>query len=411
MKLLGARGDMTFRTCLFNHGQSNQVHKRKSPQAGSRNVEKGPLRGFGRLCDGIHLSRRDPSGRTSDGSRPHDRKLRVLRVPAVSKSHQRECEKIVQLLSHYPISLTTSANKTTHRTMTWTLKLCAIVAMLTTFTPAKAEEFVSPDILILGDSQISFGSGPSFLKFFSDIKHQCHPTPKQEKYLKHLGEMKVGVIGVRSTSIHSWTARKGRAKGRVCDVDPKWKVNAGSYGYLNQTGNKYVQIGKGDQYQFCAPNKSPFEVMFREDYYDPKLLLLSFLGNSSKRWAESKEKAAADVDMLTKQLPPDLPCIFMTTAPAFSKKIVDRRLKAQKNIMEAFAEKGHRCTFVEGATPKTVKANQGNKHYFRLNKRGRVKDPYHPNAKAAENFFALEMEQICGAIFEQISMIMEKPET
>ncbi|MEM9583989.1 MAG: SGNH/GDSL hydrolase family protein [Pseudomonadota bacterium] len=297
--------------------------------------------------------------------------------------------------------------------MNWTMKLCAVLVVFSIGISAKAraEEFVSPDILILGDSQISFGSGPSFLKFFSDIKQQCHPTPKQEKYLKTLGDMKVGVIGVRSTSIHSWTARKGRAKGAVCDVDPKWKVNAGSYGYLNQTGNKYVQIGRGTPYQFCEANKSPFETMFRKDYYDPKLLLLSFLGNSSRRWAESKEMAAEDVKMLTEQLPPRLPCIFMTTAPAFSKKIVERRLKAQKNIMAAFAEAGQRCTFVEGATPETVTANQGNKHYFRLNKRGRVKDPYHPNAKAAENFFALEMDQICGAIFEQISMIMDKPET
>ena len=289
------------------------------------------------------------------------------------------------------------------------LKTVAICTFLCTFLPMKAaaQGFVSPDILILGDSQISFGSGPAFLEFFADIEHQCHPTEKQAKYLKSLGEMKVGVIGVRSTSIHSWTARSGSAKGAVCDVDPKWKVNAGSYGFLNKTGNKYVQIGKGKSYQFCAANQSPFETMFREDYYDPKLLLLSFLGNSSRRWADSKEKALEDVAMLTKQLPPDLPCIFMTTAPAFSKKIVDLRLKAQKNVMEAFAESGNRCTFVPGATPETVAANQGNKHYFRLNKRGKVKDPYHPNAKAAENFFALEMEDICGAIFEQIAGIME----
>lgn len=37
-------------------------------------------------------------------------------------------------------------------------------------TVAHAEDFISPEILILGDSQISFGSGPAFLEFFTDIK-------------------------------------------------------------------------------------------------------------------------------------------------------------------------------------------------------------------------------------------------
>lgn len=102
------------------------------------------------------------------------------------------------------------------------------------------------------------------------------------------------------------------------------------------TGNKYVQTVKGKKYQFCAPKKSAFKYMFREDYYDPKLLLMSFLGNSAKRWDESEETAIKDVEKMMAQLPADVPCIFMTTAPAFKKEIVDLRLKAQKNLMSAF---------------------------------------------------------------------------
>lgn len=268
--------------------------------------------------------------------------------------------------------------------------------------PTQADEFISPEILILGDSQISFGSGPAFLEFFSDIKKHCSPTSKQKEDLKRLGEMRVGIIGVRSSSIGSWTARAGAAKDTICKEDRKWRVNAGTYGFVNMTGNKYVQIGKGKEYQFCAPKKSAFEEMFREDYYDPDLLLLSFLGNSARRWAESPEHALEDVEQMMSQLPPGLPCIFMTTAPAFSKKIIDLRLKAQKNLMAAFETSGARCTFVPGATPKTVLANQGNKNYFRLNENGMVKDPFHPNEAAARNFFALEMDGICNAIFEQI---------
>jgi len=273
---------------------------------------------------------------------------------------------------------------------------------------ASADDFVSPEILILGDSQISFGSGPAFLEFFTDIKKHCSPNPKQLSNLERLGKMRVGVIGVRSTSIGSWIARSGSAKDTICEEDRKWRVNAGTYGFVNMTGNKYVQIGRGKEYQFCAPKKSAFEEMFREDYYNPRLLLMSFLGNSARRWAEDPQTAVRDVEEMMRQLPSETPCIFMTTAPAFKKEIVDLRLKAQKNLMAAFETTDSRCTFVPGATPQTVAANQGNKNYFRLNKRGLVKDPYHPNARAAKNFFALEMNGICNAIFEQIDDAMEQ---
>jgi hypothetical protein len=242
-----------------------------------------------------------------------------------------------------------------------TLRAALLGVSLALPLTAQAEEFVSPDILILGDSQISFGSGPAFLEFFKDLKQHCQPNPKQASALKRLGEMKVGVIGVRSTSIHSWTARSGRRKDTICKVDRKWRVNAGTYGFINMTKNKYVQIGKGREYQFCAPKKSAFEHMFREDYYDPKLLLMSFLGNSARRWAESEEAAIEDVTAMMAQLPPDMPCVFMTTAPAYKKRIVDLRLRAQENLMKAFEKTGARCSFVPGATPETVLANQGNK--------------------------------------------------
>lgn len=280
--------------------------------------------------------------------------------------------------------------------------LTGLFVATTLCTAASAQDFVSPEILILGDSQISFGSGPAFLDFFNDIEGHCGANKEQMQSLKKLGKMRVGVIGVRSTSIHSWTARSGRSKDTICKEDRKWRVNAGTYGFINMTGNKYVQIGKGKEYQFCAPKKSAFEYMFRDGYYAPKLLLMSFLGNSARRWAESLDAAIEDVEKMMAQLPPDVPCIFMTTAPAYKKSIVDLRLKAQNNLMTAFQETGARCSFVPGATPETVLANQGNKNYFRLNKRGIVKDPYHPNRAAAKNFFALEMNGICSAVFDQI---------
>ncbi|QUJ75201.1 SGNH/GDSL hydrolase family protein [Sulfitobacter albidus] len=274
-------------------------------------------------------------------------------------------------------------------------------------TPLAAQEdFVSPDILILGDSQIPFGSGPVFLDFFKNIKTNCAPTRAQQNALAHIDAMKVAVIGVRSTSLHSWTARAGRAKGAVCDVDPKWKVNAGTYGIINRTGNKYAQIGRGRPYQFCQRGQSPFEAMFAPDYYAPKLLLMSFLGNSSGRWADSRERALADVQDMMEQVPPGTPCIFMTTSPSFSKKVTDRRLKAQENIKWAFEISGASCSFVEGATARTIAANQGNRSHFRRAKSGKVKDIYHPNERAARKFFSAEMDNICAAVLTQLSPVV-----
>lgn len=289
------------------------------------------------------------------------------------------------------------------------LRHLLFAAALLCQTPAQADTFVSPDIVILGDSQISFGSGPVFLDFFENIKGHCPPNKKQKQALATLGEMNVAVIGVRSTSLHSWTARMGGAKGAICDVDPKWKVNAGTYGFINRTGNQFAQIGRGRPYQFCKKGKSAFEAMFAKDYYQPKLLLLSFLGNSTKRWGQSRNKALRDVRAMMSQIPEGIPCIFMTTAPSYSKKITQRRLKAQANIKWAFEEAGAACTFIEGANPRTVAANQGNKQYFRLSKSGKVKDPFHPNTKGAKNFFAIEMGNICNAIYTEISDAMPDP--
>lgn len=51
--------------------------------------------------------------------------------------------------------------------------------------------------------------------------------------------MEVGVIGVRSISIHSWVARKGAAKVSICDKDIKWKINTGTYPVVKNTKNHF----------------------------------------------------------------------------------------------------------------------------------------------------------------------------
>ncbi|PSL20027.1 SGNH/GDSL hydrolase family protein [Shimia abyssi] len=268
---------------------------------------------------------------------------------------------------------------------------------------AGAGEFKSPDILVLGDSQVSFGSGPAYVSFFENLKENCQPNKRQARQLKKLGEASVGVIGVRSTSLHSWNAKSGKAKGMICDVDPKWKVNAGSYGILNTTKNPYVQIGQGAKYQFCQKNTPAFKAMLRPNYYEPKLLIMAFLGNSTGTWIDEPAKAVTDVKVMEKNLPPDMPCIFMTTAPGYSEKINARRRAAQESIRAAFAKTGSRCSFISGLTPKTEALNEGVKSHFRRKQSGAVRDPYHPNKKAARKHLGALRGELCNAIYDQLS--------
>ncbi|MEO0372748.1 MAG: SGNH/GDSL hydrolase family protein, partial [Pseudomonadota bacterium] len=150
--------------------------------------------------------------------------------------------------------------------------------------------------------------------------------------------------------------------------------------------------------------KSPFETMFREDYYAPKLLFLTFMGGAADRWANSPEFARQDALNLAAQIPQDMPCVFMTTLPSHKQEIVDRRLQAQENLKAAFEDTNSRCSFVSGLTPETMDAFVGNNAFFRTNS-GVVKDPFHPIETGAEHFFELQSGRICEAIFEQIGML------
>ena len=266
--------------------------------------------------------------------------------------------------------------------------------LLLSHTVARTQStFQSPDILVLGDSQLSFGAGVAFIDFFKKISGQCG--------LKK--GMSVGVLGVRSSSLTAWTATDAGGKKSICDVDPKWNANAGSFGVINQTKNKYVQIGQGEAYQFCRSGKSPFQSMFADGYYSPKLLVMFLLGNATERWANSASDALTDVKRTVRDLPPGLPCVFMTTAPAYTEKVVRQRQRAQANIEAAFQSVGRQCTFVRGYTAETVAANLGNAANFRRKPDGTVKDPYHPTEDSARLFLSLVKDDLCSAIQTQMN--------
>jgi hypothetical protein len=274
----------------------------------------------------------------------------------------------------------------------WTTALSAALIGLFAFEGAKAEVKGSPDILVLGDSQLSFGAGAAFVELFGAMRGECGLDQ----------DATVGVIGVRSSTLQSWTATARSAKSAICDVDPKWKVNAGVYGTLSQGENPYVQIGRGEQFQFCSPERSPLEAVFHDGYYRPDLVMMFLMGNATERWADSPEAALQDVRSFMADLPKGQPCIFMTSAPPYGEKSVRQRQKAQDNIEAAFAEAGARCSFVPGFTAETVAENMGNAANFRRKGSGKVKDIYHPTEAAARKFMALQRDALCKAVAGQL---------
>ena len=162
--------------------------------------------------------------------------------------------------------------------------------------------------------------------------------------------------------------------------------------------------GRGQELdQFCQKGVTPFQAMFARGYYMPRLLVMFFLGNATDRWAGNPADAMEDVRRTMHDLPPDLPCIFMTTAPAYDLATVRIRQRAQANIAAAFESEGRRCTFVEGYTPETIAENRGNSANFRRKPSGKVKDPYHPTEAAARQFLALRRGELCRAITEQMT--------
>ncbi len=268
---------------------------------------------------------------------------------------------------------------------------CTDPVPLTDIQDAQADR---PRILVLGDSQISFGAGQVFQEFFGDFAGKCGS--------RTLAGAQVASIGVRSSSLHSWTARGARGKGVICDVDKKYGVNAGTYGINKPTGRSYVQIGQGAAYQFCKAGRSPLEALFEGGRYQPDLLVMSFLGNATDRWAGNPATAIEDVRATLAQIPASTRCIFMTTAPSYDRATNNRRAQAQEAVAAAFAQVGQRCTFVRGFTEETRTVNEGNAAHFKTNSAGRVTDVHHPNIRAARAFFAQVAPQICRAVRDEM---------
>lgn len=259
------------------------------------------------------------------------------------------------------------------------------------------KNFVSPDILMLGDSQLSFGAGEVVTDFFQNIKTRCQGTIDQAMLLEEIEQMRVTLVGARSSSLQSWTTTDGWAYDRLCKKDKTWGVNASIFGFGREKNVRYIQIGEHKDYKFCEKGKTPIEVLF-EQGYSPDLLIFNILGNNAKRWVDNPELADEDVARFIAQTPAHIKCVYMTTLPIHTKRRNDQRLKAQNAIKAAFDRAGNRCTFVETLDAKTISLVQGQNRYFKRNKNGNVKDPFHPQKAAAQKVYDLKRKEICQAI-------------
>lgn len=250
------------------------------------------------------------------------------------------------------------------------------------------------EILMLGDSQISFGAGGAYRSFLSELGSSCPDLPGA------YAQADAAAIGVRSSALQHWTTTRSDERGVICEVDARFGVNAGSYG-VSSSGLSYVQIGADPKYPFCPAGRSALQAVFDTADYDPDLLILSFLGNATDR-LQSRSTARADWQRAQAQIPAGVACVVMTTIPSFERGENDRRFRAQDNLALAVME-GGRCSFMAGFTPATRAAFEGNKDFFRTNDAGEVVDARHPTSRSAQRFVDLQKPAFCRAIRQALS--------
>jgi hypothetical protein len=255
-----------------------------------------------------------------------------------------------------------------------------------------------PEIFFLGDSHLSFGAGDVYLDFFRKFEKNCEPYETWSGHARSIAMRRFGLMGVKSTALHTWVSRRQSLRRMVCVPDPKWPVNARLYGFPHRRDGHYVQLGKDSSFPFCHKSSSPLEALL--SWSMPRLIVFYFTGNTIDRWANSERTAKRDTERLMQQLPKSTACVFMTTSPVYKRGHNKRRLRAQANIAAAMTQTGSRCQFLPMLTPATIKAIQGKAHYFRRHENGRVKDPYHPGKAAARKLVSLRKGPLCRAVLK-----------
>ena len=280
--------------------------------------------------------------------------------------------------------------------------LAAAACLIASTSLSNAADMRPVDLIILGDSQLAFGSGPAMLGFFDQFSANCADTGLAPDRLKAVDAMSVGILGVRATGLRMWLSRTPKATRMICVRDPKGLSNASTYGGLRYRNSRWAQIGDSPHHQFCGNARSPLENIFAELPNTPKLVIFHFLGLSTFDWLD-RAKLKRDLSRLEEQLPDETACLFLTTIPTYSVRINRPRRRAQQALAGALAETGSRCGFVAGHTARTLRACEKNRAYFRKRRNGSVKDPYHADAAGARRFLDLRGPAICRGVTAAVS--------
>ncbi len=260
-------------------------------------------------------------------------------------------------------------------------------------TPPAVQPSKRAEVLILGDSQLSFGLGQALTVFFRSAGARCDGlNPRWQS-------PRAAAIGVRSTALHHWTAVSDADKAPICDVDERYGVNASSFGVVGK-GLTFVQIGQDPAHPFCRSGASVMSQVFETKGFDPDLVVLAFLGNATQRW-QVKSHTDADVRNAISEIPQGTSCIVMTTVPTFEAEQNDLRETAQSNLRRAVKADG-RCVFVAGITPRIRAEIEGQTGYFKTNAAGVVVDPSHPTPQSAQRFVELQTPALCAALSSEI---------
>ena len=270
-----------------------------------------------------------------------------------------------------------------------------------TVTTSLANGMRPTDILVLGDSQLAFGSGTAIHDFLDEFAKSCASNDPSAEERAAVDAMSVGVLGVRATGLHMWLSRKKRSTRMICVRDPNGLSNASTYGAMRYGGSRWAQIGESPNHQFCGKARSPLENIFAELPAPPRLVVFDFLGLSTFHWL-AEGKLQRDLQRLDQQLPRETACLFLTTIPTYRASINRPRWRTQARLQAALKETGSRCRFVAGHTRTTLAAFENNPAYYRKRRNGSVRDPYHANAAGARRFLKLRGTAICRGVVQAL---------
>jgi hypothetical protein len=279
--------------------------------------------------------------------------------------------------------------------------LLATCLPLTATTASLAAGMRPADILVLGDSQLAFGSGPAIHGFLDDFQANCAGAVPARDRRAAIDIMSVGVLGVRATGLHMWLSRTRKGTRMICVRDPNGLSNASTYGAMRYGASRWAQIGESPHHQFCGQSRSPLENIFAELPAPARLVVFNFLGLSTFRWLAA-DKLRQDLQELDRQLPKQTACLFLTTIPTYRASINRPRWRAQAKLEAALKETGSRCRVVAGHTPATIAAFENNRAYYHTRSDGSVRDPYHANDAGARRFLKLRGNAICRGVVQAL---------